>query len=394
VLLAGLLFLAVGTCGAPAPRPLERVGAAEANSACGTVASFYQSNPGVRLWTGGPGETGRGRELAQALHAASADGLDPRRYRPVGPDRESGLSEALIRYAEDLRQAPPEARIYYVDESLKPTPPCAAALLQQASAAPSLSAFLSQLREPNIVAAALRRALASATSEETRIRLRQDLAIARSLGSPKRFVLVDTTAQRLWMIADNRVAGAMKVAVGKEGMDTPNMAALVRYAVVNPYWDIPPDMIRNEVAPHILASGPAYLDQQGFEAVTSYDPSARPLDAAEVDWHAVRNGSKKVGIRQVPGPENMMGRVMFMFPNRLGIYLHDTPAKWLFSKTDRRVSHGCVRLEHAEALYAWLFGGDLDAAPIEAAASQDLPQPVPVYILNLSRAGAPLTDER
>jgi murein L,D-transpeptidase YcbB/YkuD len=77
---------------------------------------------------------------------------------------------------------------------------------------------------------------------------------------------------------------------------------------------------------------------------------------------------------------------MFMFPNKFGIYLHDTPIRWLFSRTDRRVSHGCVRLEHAEALYQWLFGRALDAnADAQSADRQDLGEPVPLYILHFSR---------
>src|SRR5206468_10202536 len=137
-------------------------------------------------------------------------------------------------------------------------------------------------------------------------------------------------AQRLWMIAGHTVAGSMKVVVGKGGMDTPHMAALIRYAVLNPYWYIPPDIVQHEVAPRVVSAGPQYLAGHDYEPVTSYDGSGVSVDAASVNWTAVRNGSAKIGIRQLPGPDNMMGRVMFMFPNRLGIYLHDTPARWVF----------------------------------------------------------------
>jgi murein L,D-transpeptidase YcbB/YkuD len=239
------------------------------------------------------------------------------------------------------------------------------------------------LVEPNLVARTIRARLASTSDSATRGSLSTDLATARSIGSPNRFVLVDTAGQRLWMIDGDRVAGSMKVVVGKDGMDTPQMAALIRYAVVNPYWYIPPDIVQHEVAPRVVAAGAGYLASHEYEPVTSYDGSGESVDAAAVDWATVRNGSSKVGIRQLPGPENMMGRVMFMFPNRLGIYLHDTPVRWVFSREDRRLSHGCVRLEHADALYRWLFGEPLVAdATVGTDQEVRLPSPVPVYILH------------
>jgi murein L,D-transpeptidase YcbB/YkuD len=78
----------------------------------------------------------------------------------------------------------------------------------------------------------------------------------------------------------------------------------------------------------------------------------------------------------------MMGRVKFMFPNQLGIYLHDTPDRQLFALADRRRSSGCVRVEDARRLARWLFNGRDVTADATAAPEQrvDLPAPVPVYI--------------
>jgi len=212
--------------------------------------------------------------------------------------------------------------------------------------------------------------------------------VARAIGSPPRFVLVDTATERLWMIDGNRVAGRMKVVVGRDGMRTPDMAALIRFAVVNPFWDIPPDLVRNEVAPRVKAAGLSYLEAHQYEPVTSYEESGVTVDPGSVDWHAVQQGAVKIGLRQLPGPSNMMGRVMFMFPNKLGIYLHDTPARWVFSRSDRRMSHGCVRLEDAPALYQWLFGRTLAADQWSAPATrEDLPEPVPLHIARFESGG-------
>jgi murein L,D-transpeptidase YcbB/YkuD len=84
---------------------------------------------------------------------------------------------------------------------------------------------------------------------------------------------------------------------------------------------------------------------------------------------------------------------MFMFPNKLGIYLHDTPARSLFARADRQLSHGCVRLEHADALYAWLFGRSLDGDAVGGERkAEDLATPVPVHMLRLSPQAAYLLD--
>ena len=79
-----------------------------------------------------------------------------------------------------------------------------------------------------------------------------------------------------------------------------------------------------------------------------------------------------------------MGRITFMFPNDLGIYLHDTPAKELFRDPDRRFSSGCVRVEDAARLARWLFGRSVMARSKAPEQHLDLPDPVPVYITYLT----------
>ena len=35
-----------------------------------------------------------------------------------------------------------------------------------------------------------------------------------------------------------------------------------------------------------------------------------------------------------------------LFPNKYSIYMHDTPSKHLFDRTERTFSHGCIRTEN------------------------------------------------
>lgn len=133
--------------------------------------------------------------------------------------------------------------------------------------------------------------------------------------------------------------------------------------------------MRKEIAPKVLRQGTAWLESRRFEAV-----SERP-----VDWSQVAAGAADPPVRQLPGPANVMGRVKFMLPNPLGIYLHDTPGKGLFAAADRADSHGCVRLQHAGHLARWLFGRPIGADPDGPADQErDLAAPVPVYIVYLT----------
>ncbi|WP_114951813.1 L,D-transpeptidase family protein [Sphingosinicella terrae] len=198
-----------------------------------------------------------------------------------------------------------------------------------------------------------------------------------------RYILVDAASARLWTVEDGRLTGSMRVVVGKVGMQTPAMAGLLRFAVLNPYWNLPPDLIRDR-ARKALRRGPAAIEGERLQVLTDWSRSARTLSPRRVDWRAVASGRRYVNLRQRPGPHNMMGAVKFMMPNDLGIYLHDTPLREHFSHEDRRISSGCVRLEDAPRLARWLFGGTAPQPSGAAEQRVDLPEPVPVYITYLT----------
>jgi murein L,D-transpeptidase YcbB/YkuD len=196
----------------------------------------------------------------------------------------------------------------------------------------------------------------------------------------QRFILVDTAAARLWMYEDGRPVDSMRVIVGRPGSQTPLLAAYVRHAVLNPYWNVPPDLVRSRIAPNALNIGPSYLRERGYEVLSGYEADAEPVDPTTIDWAAVVAGRQEVRVRQRPGPGNMMGNVKFMLSDDLGIYLHDTPDRNLFAGEDRRQSSGCIRLEDPQRLGRWLFGRTLVAQTDRPEIRVNLPEPVPVYV--------------
>lgn len=206
---------------------------------------------------------------------------------------------------------------------------------------------------------------------------------ARLLPGPwVRHVVVDAASARLWYYSNGQQDGTMKVVVGAKESQTPMMAGMVRYATLNPYWNVPSDLVERKLSHRILDG--ASLSSLNYEALSDWSANARRLDESEIDWQAVADGRQQLRVRQLPGGANAMGKVKFMFPNDLGIYLHDTPSRDLLAKPERHFSNGCVRLEDAQRLGRWFFGKALTAENSEPEQHVPLPQPVPVYLTYLT----------
>ena len=205
----------------------------------------------------------------------------------------------------------------------------------------------------------------------------------------QRYILVDVGAARLYMYENSRPVDSMKVIVGKEETATPMMAAQLRYLSVNPYWNVPPELVTSLIAPNVLKQGVTYLKERRYEVLSDWSDEASALDPSTIDWPAVAQGRKVIRVRQLPGGGNSMGKVKYMMPNDFGIYLHDTPNKALFADDNRWISNGCIRVEDAQRLAAWLMGGLPEPRDPDRPERVDLPQPVPVYITYLTAAATP-----
>ena len=115
--------------------------------------------------------------------------------------------------------------------------------------------------------------------------------------------------------------------------------------------------------------------------------NANFVSVGEVNWQGMRAG--QFNLRQRPGEKNALGKVKFMLPNPHSIYLHDTPDKQLFAKTERLFSSGCIRLADPKALSAWILGREnnpqaaqLDSLFLSSSTTTVyLTKPVPVYLV-------------
>ena len=376
--------------------------AAKPAPAATEVNAFYSSRGGSPLWLA-PSSGAAAQQLIQLLAASQADNLNPKRYNVRGLERalnaarggdpravqraDTMLSQAFVSYVRDLKRDP--GGVIYVDSELRPSPPSAQGLLVRAASAPSLSQYVEQMAWMHPIYAQLRLALVSRLyrSEPERRLLAINIERARALPAPRgRYAILNAPAARLYMYENGQVVDSMRVVAGKPApaAQTPMMNALIRFAVLNPYWNSPPDITSHNLAPNVLKRGRAYLSEKGYEVMSDWSENARVLSPASVDWRAVADGRVQIRLRQKPGPANSMGRMKFMFPNEQGIWLHDTPLKEKIEDAARLQSNGCVRLEDAPRFARWLFGRPLQPKGARPEQSVALPNPVPLYITYLT----------
>ena len=372
------------------------VAAKRGNPAEREVAAFYAANGGRMLWLS-PAAGNAAQELLQLLSTSQVEGVNPNRYnvralsRAVaqgGQRADMMLSAAFVNYVRDTKRDP-GIGIIYVDPELKPGNVSTSALLGQAASAPSLSGYVANLGWMNPVYGQLRQALASRLyrSEQERQLLTLNLERARALPSGgHKYAVINSAAARLYMYENGRVVDSMRVVTGRPDpiAQTPMMNAFIRFAVLNPYWNSPPDITARRLAPKVLAGGRKYLNEKGYQLMSDWSDHARVLDPMSVNWRDVAAGRVEVRLRQKPGPANSMGRMKFMFPNSQGIWLHDTPEKEKIEEAGRLQSNGCVRLEDAPRFARWLFGQSLKPQGAHPEQKVSLPSPVPLYITYLT----------
>jgi murein L,D-transpeptidase YcbB/YkuD len=147
----------------------------------------------------------------------------------------------------------------------------------------------------------------------------------------------------------------MKIIVGQaKDRQTPMLSSQLENIVFRPYWNIPLSIQRNELIPEIVKDA-RFLPDNHIEVLTLQ--GAVVDDTVSEDVLAqLRSG--KLRLRQTPGPKNALGLLKFVFPNEYEVYMHSTPARWLFDPPRRDFSHGCVRLEKAEDLAEWVLRGE------------------------------------
>jgi murein L,D-transpeptidase YcbB/YkuD len=209
----------------------------------------------------------------------------------------------------------------------------------------------------------------------------------RDLG--QQYVMVNIAGFDLRRVEDGETKQRMSVVVGKPYSRTPVFSDQIRYIELNPYWTVPAGIAVKEQLGK-LRSNPASLAGQGFQAVRGKEV----LDLRSINWANYGPGNFPFQLRQQPGPKNALGRVKFMFPNEHSVYLHDTPSRSLFSRSERAFSHGCIRVSDPMDLAEQILvaggvsGWSLDRMNKVVATEKNtvvkLAQPLPIHLTYLT----------
>jgi murein L,D-transpeptidase YcbB/YkuD len=174
-----------------------------------------------------------------------------------------------------------------------------------------------------------------------------------------RYLFVNIPEFKLRAYDGDSALWEMRVIVGQELRSTVIFNGEISYLVFSPYWNIPSGILERDVLP-AMRRDPAYLQKHNME-ITGYR-------------------AKTPVIRQRPGSTNPLGKVKFMFPNVHDIYLHDSPAKNLFEKSERAFSSGCVRVADAGKLAGFLLEGQPGWSPEKIREAMDGDQQVSVNL--------------
>ncbi|NVH51970.1 L,D-transpeptidase family protein [Photobacterium damselae subsp. damselae] len=164
----------------------------------------------------------------------------------------------------------------------------------------------------------------------------------------KAHILVNIPDYMLKVYENGKVVFDSKVIVGRESRPTNLFSSSINTMVVNPYWNVPITIKQKDVIPKAKRN-PGYLAAHNIKVINSWRDRTE-IPVSSINWSTVNPKSFPHEFQQGPGPHNSLGMVKFLMPNDYAIFLHDTPARGLFSKTKRDLSSGCVRVARAHDL--------------------------------------------
>jgi len=345
----------------------------------GLLRRFYARHGFEPIWTT---RQFQANSLINAVLRAGEHGLAPQLFHanlllsPTLPPlyRELALSDAFLSYADALARGVMPVERRRDDEVLTPEPIDVAAALDAAVGSPDPAAAIQALAPTTPTYRLLRQALQSLQSgipaggkiaattrlREIEVNLERERWLPRRLPADR--VWVNVADERVVLYRDDRPVFSTRVIVGQDELrnQSPEFQATIDGVLFNPPWNIPQDIATNEILPKTV-NDPNYLAQHNMVMLP---------DGV---------------LQQVAGPNSGLGQLMFLMKNRFDVYLHDTPSKNLFSREDRRISHGCIRVEKPRELAALVMQQPIDAINQVIATGSttrtDVPEPVPVFVV-------------
>ena len=198
----------------------------------------------------------------------------------------------------------------------------------------------------------------------------------------QRYVVVNLPSTSVEAVENGRVVHHYIAIVGDPEHPSPEISAQIQVINLNPTWTVPISIIKKEIIPR-MQRDPGYLTRVKIRIL---DGSGQEINPKSVNWSTER--AANYTLRQDSGAGNSLGSIRIGMPNKLAVYMHDTPSKGLFGADYRFLSHGCVRVQGVYDYAAWLLegtpggpGGVWDKAAMEAKIKEGAP-----FDIKLARA--------
>jgi peptidoglycan hydrolase-like protein with peptidoglycan-binding domain len=212
--------------------------------------------------------------------------------------------------------------------------------------------FRMGLKQTGVVAGATLKAL----DVPANVRFRQLASSAQRLAGldfpfGDRYIVVNIPSTAVDAVENDRVVHRYVAIVGDPDHHSPEVQAKIGAVNINPTWTVPTSIIKNEIAPKMLAD-PGYLTRQHIRVLSN---KGEEVDPRSINWSSER--AVNYTLRQDSGVGNSLGSIRISMPNPYSVYMHDTPSRNLFANDYRFLSHGCVRVQGVTDLAAWLLDG-------------------------------------
>ncbi|MGI8724847.1 MAG: L,D-transpeptidase family protein [Methyloceanibacter sp.] len=206
------------------------------------------------------------------------------------------------------------------------------------------------------------------------------------------YVMVNVPEFMLRVVKEGETIHTSRVVVGKTDKQTPIFSNEMQTIVFNPYWNVPNSIKVEEIKPYVRAESGWLFGGGGWNTSVlqrhnlRIKVGGREVDPGSIDWNRI--DVRSLHMYQPPGPDNVLGYVKFVFPNKHDVYMHDTPQKFLFAKAVRAESHGCMRVQNPDQLAQVLLNYDQGWTASRVASSiansydqnVGLKQKIPVYV--------------
>jgi murein L,D-transpeptidase YcbB/YkuD len=208
------------------------------------------------------------------------------------------------------------------------------------------------LKQTGVVAGATLKAI----NVPARVRFRELASSANRLAGMnfpfgERYVVVNLPSTSVEAVANSYVVRRYVAIVGDPDHPSPEIAAQIQVINLNPTWTVPTSIIKKEIIPR-MQRDPGYLSR---EKIRILDGSGQEINPKAINWNSER--ATNYTLRQDSGAGNSLGSIRIGMPNKLAVYMHDTPSKRLFGADYRFLSHGCVRVQGVYDYAQWLLEG-------------------------------------